>query len=207
MLNEIIEGDCINLLKQLPNASIDAVITDPPYPKEFMPLYGQMAAELPRVLKPGGSLLAIVPQYALPQILNDVGKHLKYRWIISMWQGKGAHPRMAMGIEVMWKPIVWWVNGTWPQGRGFVKDGFENNPVDKTSHEWEQATSWADYCLKFVPPGGTVLDPFAGAATVALQANKTGHNWIMFEKNPRHVEVAKQRLEYPQLELWGPAGK
>lgn len=30
-LNRIIYGDCLDLLKQLPNDSIDAVITDPPY--------------------------------------------------------------------------------------------------------------------------------------------------------------------------------
>lgn len=28
----VIEGDCLEVLKTLPDASIDAVVTDPPYP-------------------------------------------------------------------------------------------------------------------------------------------------------------------------------
>src|SRR2546423_2364446 len=30
-LNEVIEGDCLHLIKQLPDASIDIVVTSPPY--------------------------------------------------------------------------------------------------------------------------------------------------------------------------------
>ena len=30
---EVIQGDCLEVLKTLPDASFDAIITDPPYPE------------------------------------------------------------------------------------------------------------------------------------------------------------------------------
>jgi hypothetical protein len=64
-------GDCLDVLRELPDESIDAVVTDPPYALEFMgrgwdkftPLefelwVSQWAAECLRVLKPGGHMLA-----------------------------------------------------------------------------------------------------------------------------------------------------
>lgn len=65
-------GDCLDVLRELPDASADAVVTDPPYALEFMgktwdgwstpaafgEWCGVWAAECLRVLKPGGHLLA-----------------------------------------------------------------------------------------------------------------------------------------------------
>ena len=191
---QVIQGDCLDILREMESGSVDAVVTDPPYPREFQPLYGQMASQLPRILKPGGSLLAIVPHYSLPEIMADVGAFLKYRWTLCMWQDKGSHPRMAMGIEVMWKPIVWWVNERWPQGRGFIRDGFENARPSKQFHPWEQSLTWAEYCLKLVPPGGTVLDPFLGAGTSGIAAIQNGYHFIGIEKDQSTVEIARKRI-------------
>ena len=58
-------GDCLEVLATLPDASVDSVVTDPPYGLGFMgkdwdglPPGVEWAAECLRVLKPGGHLLA-----------------------------------------------------------------------------------------------------------------------------------------------------
>lgn len=58
-------GDCLDVLRELPDASVDAVVTDPPYGLGFMgkawddlPPGEEWARECLRVLKPGGHLLA-----------------------------------------------------------------------------------------------------------------------------------------------------
>ena len=65
--NQIICGDCLEVLRELPDDSIDAVVTDPPYELGFMGkkwdstgiAYSvEMWSEVLRVLKPGGHLLA-----------------------------------------------------------------------------------------------------------------------------------------------------
>jgi len=198
---QVIQGNCLEVMRGMADGSVDAVITDPPYLRKFLPLYGRMAAELPRLLKDGGSLLAIVPHYGLPEVLAAVGEYLKYRWILCMWQSTGSHPRLAMGIEVMWKPVVWWVKRAWPQGRGFVRDGFENLPVAKNGHPWEQSLSWADYCMHFVPDGGTVLDPFMGSGTTGVACMQTGRNFIGIEISEEYCTIARARISAAAAQL------
>jgi DNA modification methylase len=67
----ILQGDCIEVMRGLPEASVDAVVTDPPYhlafmgkawdtvtPGESQHRHEEWAREALRVLKPGGFLLA-----------------------------------------------------------------------------------------------------------------------------------------------------
>lgn len=192
---ELWHGDCLEVLRGLPDACVDTCVTDPPYLRKDLWLYEAMAAHLPRVLKRGGSLLAIVPHYAIPEVTVAVGKHLKYRWAPSMWQWDGKHPRMAMGIEVVWKPILWWVNGAWPHGRGFVRDGFINEPTKKGLHEWQQSESWGRFCVKFCPPGGTVLDTFMGSGTTGLACLAENRRFIGIELDAEFFEVARLRIQ------------
>ena len=44
------------------------------------------------------------------------------------------------------------------------------------------------------PPNGTVLDPFFGAGTVGLVAEKLNLNWVGIELNPEYAEIAKKRI-------------
>jgi DNA modification methylase len=44
------------------------------------------------------------------------------------------------------------------------------------------------------PKGGTVLDPFLGAGTTALVADRLGRNCIGIELNPAYAEMARQRI-------------
>lgn len=44
------------------------------------------------------------------------------------------------------------------------------------------------------PEGGTILDPFSGAATTGLVAIKNNRNYIGIELNPEYVEMAERRL-------------
>jgi site-specific DNA-methyltransferase (adenine-specific) len=64
---ELLHGDCREILKQLPDASVDSIVTDPPYELGFMGKSWDSTGvaydvtvwqECLRVLKPGGHLLA-----------------------------------------------------------------------------------------------------------------------------------------------------
>lgn len=45
------------------------------------------------------------------------------------------------------------------------------------------------------PDGGTVLDPFGGAGTTGLVAQRHGRNAILCELNPEYAEMARERIE------------
>jgi len=83
----IIQGDCIEVLKTLPDCSVDAVVTDPPYGLSFMgkrwdyDVPSQAVwAECLRVLKPGGHLLAFAgtrTQHRMAVRIEDAGFEIR----------------------------------------------------------------------------------------------------------------------------------
>lgn len=51
-------------------------------------------------------------------------------------------------------------------------------------------------CIKAgCPSGGTVLDPFGGAGTTGLVADRLGRSAILLELNPAYAEMARRRIE------------
>jgi hypothetical protein len=50
------------------------------------------------------------------------------------------------------------------------------------------------FIRSFCPPGGTVLDPFAGSGTVAAVAEKTGRKWITIDVRPSQIALINRRI-------------
>jgi len=65
---------------EVADESVDFIFTDPPYPQEFLPLYGDLAAFAARVLKPGGLMLAYCGVHYLDSVMKLLGQHLQYHW-------------------------------------------------------------------------------------------------------------------------------
>ena len=64
-VNKIIQGDALQVLKNLPDCSFHSIITDPPYGLQFMGKHWdydvpskEIWVECLRILKPGGHLLS-----------------------------------------------------------------------------------------------------------------------------------------------------
>ncbi len=185
-------------MPKISDESIDLILTDPPYPREFMHCYDYLAEFSPRIMKKGASLLTLVGHYALEDVIEKFKGKLKYRWLFCMNQDKGKHARMAMGIDVCWKPILWYVKDAYPQGRGFIKDMVYITGTDgqnKKRHKWEQDISWAIFFIqKLTEPGDIVLDPFIGSGTTAVACIDTDRNFIGIEKEKEYVDIARNRI-------------
>lgn len=51
-------------------------------------------------------------------------------------------------------------------------------------------------CIKAgCPSGGMVLDPFGGAGTTGLVADKLGRNAVLIELNPEYAAMAERRIQ------------
>lgn len=80
-------GDCLETLRKLPDSSVDAVVTDPPYGLAFMGKRWdydvpstEIWAECLRVLKPGGHLLAFAgtrTQHRMAVRIEDAGFEIR----------------------------------------------------------------------------------------------------------------------------------
>ena len=70
-----------NGLPQIPDSSVDAIVTDPPYKKEFLSVYSELSKVAARVLKPGAPCLVMTGQSWLEEVLHRLAEHLDYQWI------------------------------------------------------------------------------------------------------------------------------
>ena len=58
------------------------------------------------------------------------------------------------------------------------------------------------YLIRLVtPPGGIVLDPFAGSGSTLIAAQQEGFNGVGCELNPEYIEIARARIRRGLLEL------
>jgi DNA modification methylase len=86
-MTELIHGDCLEVLRAMPDCSVDAVVTDPPYGLSFMgkkwdyDVPGvEVWAECFRVLKPGGHLLCFAgtrTQHRMAVRIEDAGFEIR----------------------------------------------------------------------------------------------------------------------------------
>jgi site-specific DNA-methyltransferase (adenine-specific) len=87
MRADLLLGDCLNVLRTLPDSSVDAIVTDPPYGLSFMGKKWDydvpsvdVWAECLRVLKPGGHLLAFAgtrTQHRMAVRIEDAGFEIR----------------------------------------------------------------------------------------------------------------------------------
>jgi len=199
MINTIILGDCSEIMKSIPDETIDLVFTDPPYSKEYLYTYEYLANDCPRIMKNGASLITIVPQYALPFVIKTFDGKLKYRWSLILNQFDGKHARMAMGIEVTYKLMLWYVKRAYPSGRGFLRDGIKisgtGGQKKLSGHKWEQDEDWANYYIrKLTKENDVVLDPFIGSGTTAVACINANRRFIGIEKDEKYWEIAQNRI-------------
>ena len=190
-------GNSSDILPLIPNESIDLILTDPPYAKKYSYTYDYLADFCPKILKNGASLLTIIGHYALPEIIEKFKDKLKYRWVFCMNQEEGSHARLSMGIEAMWKPILWYVKGSF-QYKGIIKDMLKidrEDGIKKKWHKWQQSEQWAEFFIsKLTKEEDIVLDPYLGSGTVGVVCERSNRRWIGIEIDEKCCERVRGRI-------------
>ena len=85
-VNAVIEGDCINVMHQLPNDCIDMVLCDLPYGTtqnkwdSIVPL-DELWAEYKRIVKPNGAIVLTSQGLFTATLIMSQPKMFKYKWV------------------------------------------------------------------------------------------------------------------------------
>jgi 16S rRNA G966 N2-methylase RsmD len=189
-------GDMAELCAEIDAGSIDAIVTDPPYPKEYVPLYGTLAKHAARILRPGGSCVVMCGQSYLPDIIALMTQHLTYHWMLAyLTPGGQAVQIWPRKVNTFWKPLLWFVNGKYDGS--WIGDVCKSrtNDNDKRFHEWGQSESgMCDVIDRVTKPGELVLDPFAGASTTGVVCVRMGRRYVGIEQNEEQFHTSCQRL-------------
>ena len=184
--------------------SVPSIITDPPYPEEFLYLWDQLGEVAARVLEPGRFLVAYSGQMYLDKVMGILSKHLSYCWTIALIHNgptQSVHPR---NIICTWKPILVFRKG----GPGkidvdveYTVDSFTKDYRDKQFHEWGQGEAAIGYCIdKFSKPGELILEPFAGGGTTLVVAAEKKRKCIGIEIDEDQIPIIKSNLMKPKVE-------
>jgi site-specific DNA-methyltransferase (adenine-specific) len=203
-LNRIYCGDCLDLMKEIPDKSIDLVLTDPPY---------GIKENNERNLSRGG--LAKPRDYGhfdwdnkppKKEVFNEIFRVSQNQIIFGgnyfslpptscyiVWDKKNFGTDFA-DCELAWGSFNSAVRIFRYRWLGFLREDMTHK--EERVHPTQKPVKLMEWCLlKYSQPGDTVLDPFLGSGTTAVACKRTGRNFIGIEKEQKYVEIALKRLE------------
>lgn len=235
--SRILLGDALSVLTTLEDASVDALITDPPYSSGGMVRGDRMSktaakyvqtqsaskglddftgdnrdqrayaywcalwlGEALRVVKPGGVALLFTDWRQLP---STVDAFQSGGWVwrgIVPWVKPAARP-MSGRFTNQAEYVVWGSNGPMPVDYDApVLPGFyEAMPPREREHITQKPLDVMRGLVRIVPPGGTILDLFAGSGTTAVAALLEGRNVVASELLPTFADLTRRRILQAQF--------
>lgn len=224
-------GDCLELMREIPDASIDAVITDPPYEAEAHTPMRRTRAMIEGRAVAVGMPFDPITETLRAQIINESGRVCK-KWCLMFCQAEavgryqdlfGDHwrramvwvkpdsppqfsgDRPAMGYESICAAWLGECKSKWNGGgkRGVFTCNSTN--YQHTHPAQKPIDLMVNLITLFTNEGDTVIDPFMGSGTTGVACVKLNRSFIGFEINPDYFAIAKRRIEdaqkQPALEL------
>ena len=187
-------GDFEEVFSDLKDGSVDCIITDPPYPYEFINVWSKLSRFAKRVLKPNGYCIAYSGQMHLPEVIKRMNEHLDYYWTFAVYHE--GQTQIVNGVNLMcrWKPVLIFQNGKKKLGNTF-QDYFISEQREKNGHDWQQSKSGVAYLIEmFTEPNDLILEPFAGSGTTIIAAREKKRRVIGAEIDEQTYNIAKALL-------------
>jgi len=193
--------DAIQGFKTIPRDSIDLILTDPPYLKDFLWTYSLLAFEGNRVLKPHKHLVAYSGNLHVPEALMRLKQVLTFRGIITLLHQEGHGSIWPTRMLAAAKPILVFTQGPIEKGSPFLVNVYHDKGASKGYHEWGQNIAFSlDIIKRLTKEGDTVLDPFLGGGTTAKACQILNRRCIGFEIDQKTFDIANKRMEETTLE-------
>ena len=202
----LIRGDCLEVLRELPDKSVDLVLTDPPYGKQWS--RGENGIGLLKKLNTKYEDVkwdSEIPSKEYFDEMLRVGKNVivfggnyftdylpaSNCWLV--WDKLGNFPKSKDSpfahCELVWTNFNKTVKKyTW-RVQGFIKDS-----KDKRFHPTQKPTELIEEILTdFSVVGDLVLDCFMGSGTTGVASLKLGRRFIGIELDEKYFGIAKER--------------
>jgi 16S rRNA G966 N2-methylase RsmD len=197
----LLHGDFREQIVQIPDSSVDLVFTDPPYSRDCLPVYHDLAVASSKILRNGASLVTYANHCLVPEITKIVEEFgLNRQWIIAVkLSGPFAHFHPKK-VSIKWKPLLWYVKGDKTNSLDYISDFIESRSAEKATFEWEQNIIEAEHVIsRLTVEGQTVCDPMMGEGTSGVAATKLGRRFVGIEINSERFDVAKARISKTPL--------
>ena len=229
-INKITNADCLDILKQLPDNSVDLVLTDPPYGidylsnrtenhkkiendkyEDFSKLYPIWIAEFKRILTDtgccccccccGGGKTPVSQEFTLEAIKQGFNLIQTVIWD-KCTIGLGWHYRPSYETVIVLSKSKDKYN--WFTDRKDVSNivRIGNIIPQKGDHPTPKPVELMQHFLDLhSKENDVVLDPFSGSGTTAIACHNMKRNFICIEKDFDYWKASCKRLEDHQKQL------
>ena len=220
-INEIHLGDAYELIKQVPDKSVDLIVTDPPY--EYQSMRGGGICKSVKVNKEieengidKGIDLKILDQMvrvmkkiniylwcSKDQIYDYLTYFVKERncnWEMLIWAKDNPTPFCGTHYLIDKEYCLYfWEQGAkveipFERGKTVFMTRVNKTDKEKYGHPTIKPEQIIENLIKNSCGGGLVFDPFAGSGTTCAVAKRLGLDYLGFEINPKWHQVAVDRL-------------
>jgi DNA modification methylase len=216
---KLMQGDCLELMKTIPDKSVDLVLTDPPYNiarNNNFSTMGRAGIDFGEWDK-GFDLFSYIDQVS--RVLNKDGSFV----VFNAWHNLGAIADYAetQGFETKdmirleksnpmprnrdrryitdYECAVWFVKkgAKWTFNR---QDEKYQRPkfvfgIESGLHPTQKNLGLMKELVKIHSnQGDTVIDPFMGSGTTGLACKNLGRKFIGIEQDANYFEIAKKRI-------------
>lgn len=131
-----------------------------------------------------------------PHVLDALGKHLTYQWIIEThWNGDANKQYLQQQVVLSkWLPILVFSKGT-PHLQGGFCDTIHFDAQEKQWHDWQQPVDVFEKLIEaFSQPGDLIVDPCSGAFTTAVACQHAKRRCIACDVDEKCVKIGAARL-------------
>jgi site-specific DNA-methyltransferase (adenine-specific) len=206
---ELYLGDCLEYMKSMPDKSVDAVITDPPYNgdldygiyndtrtwDDYIEWLKLTIVESERVSN--GPVLYFLSK---PGMINLI--KTKVPWWIGVWIGGGANPagpNNGIMFSPNYEPCLFYgnrydkqicISDVWRFPSEHNRNGHPcPKPLPLMKH--------LIYLLKC----DTIFDPFMGSGTTGVACMQLGRRFIGCEIDPNYYAIAEKRIKQAAMQI------
>jgi len=214
-------GDCLEVMKTIPDNSVDLVITSPPYnlgnyhhtgnnrhspykdnlpEREYQDNQVKILQEIFRITVSSGSLF-----YNHKNRIKDGYQYTPYQWLIrSEWVVKqelvwfnGSQNFDKIRFYPMTERVYWLAKS--PDTKLFNTINHHDlfswkAEGTKKEHKRSFPESMVSDILQCFPNAKTIFDPYMGSGTVGVVAKKMGLDFIGIEISPEYFAIAERRI-------------
>jgi DNA modification methylase len=206
-------GDCLEVMKSIPDKSVDAVITDPPYGINWDTNYQfdlhNSSAEYAKNMKrkehkriAGDDSFDPTPLFKYKTVvlfgcnyfMDKLPKGSLFVWDKRTKEGKA----FMSEAEVAWSSKLGAVKMFSHCWQGFSRAS-ENSQHFHPTQKPVAVMKWL--IEKNTHEGDTILDPFMGSGTTGVACVQTGRNFIGIEIDEGYFKIAEKRIKDAQMQL------
>ena len=215
---DLIKGDCLEIMKSIPDGSIDAIITDPPYGTtackwDSVIPFDLMWEQLNRIIKPNGAIVLFGSEpFSSALRMSNINGYC-YDWIYDKKFGGNFVQAKRQPIKTHENISVFSIIGKMPIyspqmiKRDVPKEHksydvkFPDSQLhyscrtDRGLHPTQKPVELMEYLIKtYTNENETVLDFTMGSGSTGVACKNTNRKFIGIEMDEKYFEIAMERI-------------